>query len=116
MGYYSRFKLTISGINGQPDYSIEEHEIIEDLRDSVDYARTALSKSGNGSGEECTWYDAEKDLTAFSRKYPTALFKLEVEGEEAPDFWHLYVLNGKSKRLKGEVVYPPFDPAALAAV
>lgn len=114
MGYYSKFSLTISGANNQPDHTLESSEIMEDLRDSVDEARYALAKNGDSSGEETKWHDAEKELRDFSKKYPTALFKLEVEGEETGDLWHLYVLNGKAQKCKAQIVYPEYDSAKLA--
>ncbi len=98
MGYTTSFKLHLI----PNDNALE---IIDALRNSVDYAGSCLTALGNPN-EPMTWYKHEEDLKAFSLKYPEVLFLLTGEGEEAGDIWQLHVQNGKSSRIRAEVNMP----------
>lgn len=107
MGYYTNYSLTIEkGEEGIQD------QIIEQFREENDNAGYALSEGGN-QGQECKWYDSDKDLAEFSKKHPTVLFKLRGEGEESGDIWELYVQNGKSQKCTAKLVFEQFDPKKL---
>lgn len=104
MGYYTRFKLTVTGET--------DIDVIEKFRDENDYAEYALDEFGD-SREECKWYDCKEDVLAFSKKHPDILFLLEGEGEEAGDVWRLYARNGKSCYQKAKMVFEQFDESML---
>ena len=95
MGYYTRHKLTIiSGDDFKTDYRKE-------IGEESDY--------GDPFGDECKWYNHEKDMRAYSKKHPKVLFELSGEGEEAGDLWKEYYLNGKMQRAKAVLTYDTFD-------
>jgi hypothetical protein len=57
-------------------------------------------------GDEMKWYHHEDDMIALSKEYPDIVFVLEGEGEEAPDFWRMWVCNGEWEKVYAELVYP----------
>jgi len=103
MGYYTRYGLTV--VDG-------EDNLIQEFREECVMANHAVDENGY-TNDETKWYDHEKELKAFSKKHPSALFLLHGEGEEAGDLWDLYVKNGKSQTCKAEIVYPDFDESKL---
>lgn len=103
MWYYTNFRLDIQPYDAW---------IIEDLRDNVESADYALDVSGD-TYHSCIWYDHEEDLKNFSLLYPDTLFMLTGEGEENKDLWKLYVKNGKSKKVKAIISFPPVNPSDL---
>jgi hypothetical protein len=46
-----------------------------DLRATNEEANYALDENGD-TAEECKWYDHEKHLKEFSKKYPKAFFTM----------------------------------------
>lgn len=76
----------------------------------------SLSDVFDDKGEtenHCKWYDHDKDLEAFSKKYPQYLFELSGEGEERDDLWKLFAMNGRSyldrADIKVEYKYNPVE-------
>ncbi len=101
MGYYTSYKLEI--IEGD-DYTTNYKEEIGKSTDGY----------GDPFGEECKWYEHQKHMKAFSKKYPKTVFKLSGEGEEAGDLWHEYYLNGKMQECKAKIVFDEFNKHLLA--
>jgi len=66
-----------------------------------------------GRTEACKWYEHEKDMAEFSRKFPKVLFTLKGEGEESGDIWAKYFVNGKMQVEKARVIFGEFNPALL---
>lgn len=97
MGYYTKYTL------------YAKSEIIEDLCSENDNAAYALLDE-----QESKWYDHERELREFSKKYPDELFILEGHGEEQGDDWKKYFRNGLMQMCKGEIVYEEFKPQNLA--
>ena len=87
---------------------VDETFIINELRNFSSEAKYALDEDGD-SREVCKWYDHTEDLIKFSINYPTWLFTLSGEGEEAGDVWKLYVLNGKKQLAKAKLTFDDFD-------
>ncbi len=104
MGYYTRFKLTVTGET--------DIDIIGKFRDENDWAAHALDTGGHSS-DECKWYNCKEDIFEFSKKNPDILFLLEGEGEEAGDVWKFYARNGKSYYRKAKIVFEQFDESML---
>lgn len=102
MGYYTDYSLEVESNKCDSD------EIIDEFKNECESAKYALEC------EPCKWYDHEKDLCKFSKKYPGVLFILTGEGEEMPDMWKLYVKNGKSLKVRAVITYPEFDESLLA--
>jgi hypothetical protein len=105
MGYRTCFELHIDAKN--------EAEIMADLRATNEEANYALDENGD-TAEECKWYDHEKHLKEFSKKYPKAFFTMWGIGEDAGgDYWKHYVKNGKGQLVSGKIVYPPYKPLLM---
>ena len=66
MGYYSNFSLVVC--------HRDQDEIIADLRNNNECAHKALDESGN-TNDQTKWYDMDKDMKEFSKKYPEVLLK-----------------------------------------
>lgn len=98
MGYYTRHELTI--ISG--DNSID-HE--KQISETTNY--------DNCFDHEIKWYEHEKDMKAYSLKYPNTVFCLEGEGEESGDVWKKYFKNGKSLYAKAKMIFEEFDESKL---
>ena len=101
---------------GWPDYVINAsrmiEEIIDHLRKYSENAKYAIDEYGDCLGE-AKWYEHDKEMKNFSRKYPHALFKLNGEGEESEDKWVTYYKNGKTQFCPGVIVYPVYDKSKL---
>lgn len=109
MGYYTRHELTIKD---QGDETLGALDIIADFINLYEEARYALEPDGS-CADSVKWYSADNDLKEFSKRYPSAIFELSGEGEEAGDLWKLYAKNGKAQLCKAVITYPPFDEDKL---
>lgn len=87
-------------------------EIYSKLYKENEEVRYAMDKRGNTS-EPCKWYEHDKDMKEFSKKYPEYLFTLKGEGEEAGDMWVKYFLNGKVQTANAKITFDPFDVNSL---
>lgn len=102
MGYYSNFKLEI--------YHPDNEDIIADLRGHNEDAHKALQDDGN-TNEPTKWYDMDKDMKEFSKKYPDALFEMHREGESGgDDQCNYYFQNGRSQVCWVILSFPDYDP------
>ena len=104
MGYYTNYNLTVDSDNSE--------SIIADLRERNDNAKYAIGPDGE-SLQDCKWYDSHNDLIEFSKLYPEVLFTLYGVGEEFPDIWAAYFLNGKHQSVKAEITFQEFDKKLL---
>ena|ERR1035437_4084826 len=86
-------------------------KIIQDLITSNEDAGDALNKDGT-TKEEVKWYDYNKDLLKFSKKYPEEVIQLDGTGEDG-ELYRSYYLNGKVQDAEPEIVYPEFDKTKL---
>ena len=103
MGYYTRHELEV--IEG-------EHSLIAELVGENEEAAYAIDEDGSAE-ESCKWYDHEKDMRAFSKKHPEALFRVSGEGEESGDIWAEYYRAGKMQACKAKIVIPEFNAELL---
>ena len=103
MGYYTSHEL---------DVETGEHELIAELVNNNEDIAYAIDEDGE-SQESCKWYRHEKDLRAFSKKHPEALFKLSGEGEESGDIWIEYYKDGKMQRCKGKITFDEYKESEL---
>jgi len=107
MGYYTRFNLLMI-----QNPFIEDGKIIADLRSNNDCAERALDEFGNAE-EAVKWYEHEKEMKQFSKKYPNTIFCLHGEGEESEDIWNKYFCNGKVQVCRAKIVFDPFNEKKL---
>ena len=107
------FRKEVKGVDaaGKPaPVFVSEYVEIEDLKNEI-------SKSVGYQylwNQGCKWYDHQKDMLNFSRKYPDILFILSGEGEESGDMWRAYFKNGKMQFVKAKIVYDDFDENKLS--
>jgi len=59
------------------------------------------------------WDSHDKDMRDLSRKLRGYILVLTGEGEENPDYWRTYYLNGLAHTVCGELTYPEFDSSLL---
>ncbi len=104
MGYRTTYQLTVK--TGNTD-------LISELRSQCDEAMYAIDEYGE-TEESCKWYDHEKDLKAFSKEHPEAVFQLSGIGEEQPDMWIKYFCDGRMQVCKAIITYEDFDYEKLA--
>lgn len=77
-----------------------------------EYFIHALGPDGD-SGDSCKWYDHQTDMRIMSKRFRGVLFTLSGEGEEHPDIWKRYFLNGKMQEAKARIEFDEFDKAKL---
>lgn len=99
MGYSTRYELNVIG---ESDPEIP-HEVV--IAKIVDY--TYLFE------DACKWYDHDKDMREYSKKYPDLVFELSGEGEEAGDLWVKYYKDGLLQVCNAQITFEPFDPLKL---
>lgn len=117
MGYYTDFSLDVqkSVQDENSDIAVNKmkyiealHNIVEALHNFDEDSKYALDEKG-GTLESVKWYSYQESLLKFSKFFPDWVIILSGVGEEVGDFWREYFLNGKSIRVKGEVVFEEPD-------
>ena len=104
MSYYTSFNLSVEGG--------ETQNIIKDLHSAYEVSKIALDINGNRE-DRTYWYNHEKDMTEFSKRYPKILFTLYGEGEDNKDMWREYFKNGKCHTIFANVSFDDFDESML---
>lgn len=94
MGYATEYELNVQNARGI------ENEIEESLNEISGYAIEL------GEVTTMKWYDHQKDMTQISKNFPDVVFTLDGVGEESGDIWKAMYKNGKSKRVRAEIVIP----------
>lgn len=113
MGYYTNYSLEVKNLDVDSDDDVTEESVISALRSEIDEAATAFDIYGT-TENNCKWYNAKEDVAKFSKMYPTWLFTLSGEGEEAGDLWKCYILNGKTQDAPAQISYDEFDESKLS--
>ena len=80
---------------------------------SIDYEEEISEEFGIWFNEDIKWYGHERDMNAFSTKYPDVVFQLEGDGEESGDMWKRFFKNGKSQRIEPKLVWGVFNESKL---
>lgn len=124
MGYNTNFDLEI--LNGDQEVRVPITAYDENDKPVTVYKKIyvcedemkELIQADLGGGyyfdDDCKWYDHEKDMKKFSKKFPEVVFVLIGEGEESGDLWKKYFKNGKMQTAYAQIVYDPFDEGKLA--
>jgi hypothetical protein len=117
MGYYTTYSLEVIGEEVTiPKSFIEEankYGIVVPTNVNHEVSIGELSKYGNPFEGECSWYEHDEDMKAYSKQYPTLIFKISGEGEESGDIWVKYYKDGKVQECKAKVTYDEFDESKL---
>ncbi len=122
MGYETKFDLDISShtfkkevkgldANGNPaSVFVSEHldygSVKKQISNSAGYT--------NVWNSPCKWYEHEKEMREFSKKYPEVVFTLHGEGEATDDLWIKYFKNGKMQTSKARIEYDSYDESLLS--
>jgi hypothetical protein len=92
---------------------VTEAYIFSKLRSECKDAKYFLSEKGGSSGCDGSWRDYENEVKKFSKQFPTWLFTIHGEGEEAMDLWVSYILNGKMQHEKAQITFASFNQNCL---
>jgi len=98
MGYYTVYSLSTD----PPSYDISHEEQISELAGYISCFDDTIK-----------WYNWERDIREYSKRYPEVLFTLSGEGEEPDDLWQAYFKDGKMQHCQAVITYPPFDEEEL---
>ena len=94
MGYYTDFSLDI-----QPESALTK-ETLNKLGEAFDSGYLSIIDLLDGNCEPMKWYSHTSDMTKLSNQFPTFLFILDGEGEEAGDVWREFFWQGNSEQVK----------------
>ena len=100
MGYYTDFKLSVSGGDVEA--------IAKDLSEISTY-----EWDDELTLYDAKWYGHQEDMIALSLKYPEVMFCLSGDGEENGDLWKCYYKNGKSQHCGVIIEFEPFDESKM---
>ncbi len=121
MGYYTKYELTVVT---KKDY-VKERDILQPCEScggtgtkTWDILEVLAADEDSGvacvlAGESTKWYDHEKEMREISENYPTIVFRLAGEGEEAGDVWVKYFKGGKMQHHQAEMKLDEFDERKL---
>lgn len=142
MGYYTSYELAVRRMECDEESSVEKlakikeqmmyADSVQEMSDLIDgsgiisdesilrhiigensEAEYSIEEDGTSSGTSSKWYAHDKDLLAFSKKYPEWLFILGGEGEESGDMWVHYFLDGKIQKCPAKITFDEFDKNKL---
>lgn len=109
MGYYTKYSLTIQDKFGidLKDTDLYE-EIVSDLANrGIEYFLYGLD------GPRIKWHNHQEDLLKASIRYPDVRFVLKGIGEEYPDIWINYFVNGHSQFSDAKIIFDDYDETRL---
>lgn len=100
MGYYSDFYLSIP------------EELPDEVPEELD-PRNWSEESVRMYHRYGKWYCCKDEMLTVSLNYPGTLWVLRGVGEDHPDLWAGFYLDGLSYTSKATIVIDPFDPDKL---
>ena len=102
MGHYTYYSLSLT-IDDEKQNAVD---IIKHLREEYTEAESAIEENGT-TRDEAKWYDFDRDMDEFSRKYPDVLFVLSgepcVPDSKNDRSWVLTYKNGGSRTRYQEI-------------
>jgi hypothetical protein len=113
MGYVTIYTLEFEEL--PPNFDLEELEFFMFKKQKgcdFMYPFTFEDEYFDGDGE-CKWYNHDEDMAVLSKEFPTIVFKLSGDGEEADDIWTKYYKNGKKQEANIVITLEPFDENKL---
>lgn len=121
MGYYTDFKLTVyhkdEFLAGKrsPILAEENSNAFLALKKEIERLNVFDTVFYDDGSCYCNnkWYDSSDDMCVLSRRFPGYAFELSGFGEEAEDIWKEYFIDGQHQLCRADIVYPPFDSAAM---
>ena len=98
-------------------YTYHTLEIIKGPDTNINHAADISEASENGATlfeEPSKWRERGEVMREYSKQYPTTLFMIHGEGEEAGDLWDEYWQNGRHQYCPGRVEYDEYDLDKMA--
>lgn len=112
MGYSTDYSLSATGFKDETEAEFFEFKLRKESQYTGWHVDIGEEMDGTACIEatlnEAKWYDHDKDLTALSLTFPHVTIDLDGEGEESGDIWRMRFRNGRSERVKAEIVIPEF--------
>lgn len=105
MGYYTQYSLR------QLHNAISDDELAA-LIAGDESASGALQPDGDSKRFE-KWYEHEESLCFWSKQYPSTIFLLHADGEDADGIWDKYFFGGKLLRTELFKGLPKIDLDSL---
>lgn len=115
MGYYTTYNLQVRAPDMSRDlaaeieaalkaaevigYAFGHHHFSED---KTDVTRSVIYFD---CCDAVKWYEHEDVMTEISKKFPSATFLLQGEGEDRDDQWEQYYLNGEMEACYPEIIW-----------
>lgn len=115
MGYRTDFRLDVCKYakDKLEELDLDEQvEVISKLRSENENALHAFNEEGCFENE-MSWYDYDKEMAEFSKKYPDYIFVLWGDGQNSDDKWVHYFHNGLSQFERAKIEYGDYDPGKL---
>jgi hypothetical protein len=92
MGYYTDYEISAQG---------------EHADEAVTFLTEVCAGYDNwddGCLQDAKWYDWNLDLKKASLEYPEVLFILDGIGEESPDIWRAWALDGRVEKVVATMI------------
>ena len=112
MGYYTNYKLKVTGFTVPEDAEFFEFSLNETTEYSgweFDTIHTNTGYEVEATLNEVKWYDWKSDLEVLSRKFPALVITVDGVGEEPGDIWRARVQNGEMKHTVATISFPGLD-------
>lgn len=108
MGYYTNYSITIKDVDKFPE------DVYNDILEVSTYDENDIMLShGSIDTAPIKWYEVIEDMVEISKKYPSYVFEIWGDGEEADDHWKKYIQNGKTQDANLRFTWDEFDENKL---
>lgn len=110
MGYYTKYSLTIQDKFGT---DLEDTDLYDEIVSDLTHRQVEYFSTYAKDGQPIKWYDHKEDLLKASIRYPDVRFVLKGIGEEYPDIWINYFVNGHSQFSDAKIIFDDYDETRL---
>lgn len=120
MSYYTTFEITIERIDPKtfaptwdknvlktPSNSEVPGQLVDKIQNLCEDLEFDQIATLYGYAK---WYDWREELVELSKQYPEFMFTVDGAGEDFPDAWICWIVNGRSQYTTKKMVHDPFDP------
>lgn len=112
MGYYTKYRLKIISPNIEAE---AQRKAFYDWSEDTSFVFDEYATPDEVmQGYQGKWYDWNKEMLEFSKKFPMLIFQLDGSGQEGEfDEWRAFFKNGKYFEQKAELNFPTPDFSQL---
>lgn len=112
MGYYTKYRLKPIATNVEAE--IEKKAFYNWCQDTNFVFDEYATPDEVMNGYHGKWYDWNKEMLEFSKKFPLLVFQLDGSGQEGEfDEWRAFFKNGKYFEQRAELNFPTPDFSKL---